>query len=193
MENIQGDGRVPIAVYHKQIKPNERISMNPALQTELNTLIRRLDGLSPAAKRDRDRILTEAAGPLRSAIAGRAPQSDKPHNRYSTPKISGKLRAPKGRGVIAATYQPGNLRKSINTLRFRRSKAVFIGPKVDKRGSGRGADGYYAHMVNFGTIHQAPQHFVEAGVNAAGNIAVRIASELLRQKILSYAGANGLK
>lgn len=166
--------------------------MNPALQSELNTLIRKLDGLSAASKRERDRVLTEAAGPLRSAIAGRAPQSDKPHSRYSTPKISGKLRAPKGRGVVVATYQPGNLRKSVQTLRFRRSKAVFIGPKV-RRSGGQMPDGYYAHMVNFGTVKQPAQHFVEAGVAAAGGTSLRLAAELMKRKIESYGAQNGLK
>lgn len=166
--------------------------MNAQLQSELNTLIRKLDGLSGATKRERDRVLMEAAGPLRSAIAGRAPQSDKPHSRYSTPKISGKLRAPKGMGRIVATYQPGNLRKSVQTLRFRRSKAVFIGPKV-RRSGGQMPDGYYAHMVNFGTTQQSAQRFVEAGVAAAGDTSLRLASQLMKRKIEAYASQNNLK
>ncbi len=166
--------------------------MNAELQSELNTLIRKLDGLSDATKRDRDRVLTEAAGPLRSAIAGRAPQSDRPHSRYSTPKISGKLRAPKGSGVIKATYQPGNLRKSVQTLRFRRSKAVFIGPKV-RRSAGQMPDGYYAHMVNFGTVKQTAQRFVQAGVAAAGDTSLRLAAELMKRRIEAFASQNNLK
>lgn len=167
--------------------------MNAELQSELNNLIRRLDGLSEVPRRERDRVLTEAAGPLRAAIAGRAPVSDAPHSRYSTPKISNRLRAPKGSGVIVATYQPGNLQKSVSTLRFRRSKAVFIGPKIDKSGGGRMPDGYYAHMVNFGTQYQAAQRFVEAGVNVAGNTSLRLATELMKQKINTYATQNNLK
>lgn len=167
-------------------------NLNAPLQAELNTLIRKLDGLVDTARRNRDRVLMEAAGPLKSAIAGRAPQSDKAHKRYSTPKISGKLRAPKGSGVVAATYAPGNLRKSVQTLRFRRSKAVFIGPRVQRSG-GKTPDGYYAHMVNFGTVSQAPQRFVEAGVAAAGDTSLRLATELLKREILTYAGQKGLK
>lgn len=167
-------------------------NLNAPLQAELNTLIRKLESVADSAKRDRDRILTEAAGPLRSAIAGRAPQSDKAHSRYSTPKIAGKIRAPKGAGVIKATYQPGNLRKSVQTLRFRRSKAVFIGPKV-RRSAGQMPDGYYAHMVNFGTVQQPAQHFVEAGVAAGGDVSLRLATELMKRKIESYAAQKGLK
>lgn len=168
-------------------------NMNPALQSELNDLIRRLDGLEGMTRRVRNQVLTEAAGPLRAAISGRAPMSDAPHKRYSTPKIAGHLRAPKGMGVVKAVYQPGNLRKSIETLRFRRSRAVFIGPKVDKSGGGRMPDGYYAHMVNFGTVEQPAQRFVEAGVAAAGNVSLRLATELMKQKIEAYASQNGLK
>lgn len=167
--------------------------MDAALQAELNTLIHKLDGIPGIVKRDRDRILTEAAGPLQSAIAGRAPQSDKPHQRYSTPKANRSTRAPKGMGVVVATYQPGNLRKSVQTLRFRRSKAVFIGPKVDKAGGGKMPDGYYAHMVNFGTVHQSAKRFVEAGVAAAGDTSLRLATELTKRKIESYAAQKGLK
>lgn len=166
--------------------------MNAQLQQELNTLIRKLDGLPNVARRERNAVLTEAAGPLRAAIAGRAPQSDKPHRRYSTPKVAGKIRAPKGSGRIVATYQPGNLRKSIQTLRFRRSKAVFIGPRTS-RSEGRTPDGYYAHMVNFGTTGQSAQRFVEAGVAAAGDVALRLASNLMKRKIETYAAQNGLK
>lgn len=160
--------------------------MNAEMQQELNTLIRKLDGLAIMTRREQNAVLTEAAGPLRAAIAGRAPQSDQSHSRYSTPKVSGKLRAPKGRGVVVATYQPGNLRKSVQTLRFRRSKAVFIGPRV-QRGGGKTPDGYYAHMVNFGTIHQSAKRFVEAGVAAGGDVALRLATNLLKRKIEAYA------
>lgn len=167
-------------------------NLNAPLQQELNALIRKFDGLTDNMHRARNRVLTEAAGPLRSAIAGRAPQSDKPHKRYSTPKISGKLRAPKGSGVVVATYAPGNLRKSVQTLRFRRSKAVFIGPKVQRSG-GKPPDGYYAHMVNFGTVNQAPQRFVQAGVAAAGDTSLRLATELMKRDIQTYAAQKGLK
>ena len=167
-------------------------NLNAPLQAELNTLIRKLDGLVDTAKRNRDRVLMEAAGPLKSAIAGRAPQSDKAHKRYSTPKISGKIRAPKGSGTVVAIYKPGNLRKSLQTLRFRRSKAVFIGPRV-QRSEGKMPDGYYAHMVNFGTVSQAPQRFVEAGVAAAGDTSLRLGTELMKREILTYAGQKGLK
>lgn len=155
--------------------------MDAQLQAELNTLIRALQGMSDVAKKDTGRILTEAAGPLRAAIAGRAPRSDKPHKRYKS-------------GKVVAVYQPGNLSKSFSVLSFRRAKfAKFVGPKLDKSGGGKLPDGYYAHMVEFGTVHQTGQHFVEAGVNAAGGLTLKIATDLMKRKIDAYAAQNNLK
>lgn len=165
--------------------------MNAQLQIELNTLIRKLDGLADMTRRERNGILSEAAGPLQAAIAGRAPVGDAPHYRYSTPKLNNRLKAPKGMGNIVATYTPGNLRSSVQILKFRRSKAVFVGPKVQR--SAKTPDGYYAHMVNAGTIHQGAQRFVEAGVAAAGDVAQRMAINLMKRKIEVYATQNGMK
>ena len=168
--------------------------MNAELQNELNVLLHKLDGLKDIPRREQTRALTEAAGPLRAAIAGKAPQSDRPHKRYSTAKVSKKIRAPRGRGNVVAVYNPGNLRQSIQTLRFRRSKAIFIGPKLDKSRSGRLPDGYYAHFVEFGTAQGQPaQHFVKTAVGAFGNTALRLAAEVIRRKIETYAAQNGLK
>ena len=167
--------------------------MNAEIQREINDLVKKVAGLSGVTKRERDKILATAAKPLQGAIAGAAPKSAKPHSRYDTPKISGKIKAPKGQGRIVATYQPGNLKKSISVLRFRHSLAVFIGPKVDKTGAGKMPDGYYAHMVNSGTKHSSPRRFVEAGVGIAGNTAKSIAIRLLKQKIEAYAAQNNLK
>lgn len=173
--------------------------MNAQTQSELNALIRTLQAVSDVAKKDTDRVLKEAAGPLRAAIAGRAPKSDAPHFRYSTPKISGKLRAPKGSGVVRATYQPGNLSRSFQVLTFRRARfAKFVGPRIDKQGGGRMPDGYYAHMVNFNTANvdgsiRSGQHFVEAGVAAGGGVAISLAARLMKQTIDTYARSKGLQ
>lgn len=167
--------------------------MNAELQSELNIVIRAMQGLSPAAQKHSKQILTEAARPLVSAIQGRTPVSDKPHKRYSS--TGGANRAPKGAGKVVATYYPGNLKRSFNVLRFRKSKAVFVGPRVSGTTGdfrGRRADGYYAHMVEFGTKYARKQPFVAAAVNAAGDTVLRIAVTLFRREILTYAKMNGL-
>jgi len=166
--------------------------MNAELQSELNIVIRALLGLSPTAQKQSKVILTEAAKPLLSAIQGRAPVSDKPHKRY---RKSGSKRAPKGAGQVVATYYPGNLKRSFNVLRFRRSKAVFVGPKVSGNSGdfrGRRADGYYAHMVEFGTVKTSAQPFVRPAVSAIGGTVLRFATELFRREILTYAKQKGL-
>lgn len=167
--------------------------MNTELQSELNTLIRTLQGLTPAATKQSKKLLTEAAGPLVAAIQGRAPVSDKPHKRYKSSK--GTKRAPKGTGQVVATYYPGNLKRSFGVLRFRRSKAVFVGPKATGNSGdfrGRRADGYYAHMVEFGTKKASATPFVAPAVNAVGGTVLRFATELFRREILTYAKSKGL-
>lgn len=151
--------------------------MDAQLQSEINALVRRLRKVSYTAKRDSQQAFRQASPLLIAAIQGRAPQSEAPHSRYSG-------------GKIAATYYPGNLRRSFRTLTFRRSPAIFIGPRLDKQGSGgdfRGnrADGYYAHFIEFGAPAAGlpPRPFVAPAVEAAGPLTLRLATEFLKRKI----------
>ena len=162
--------------------------LDARLQAEMNTLIRRLREVSNDAKRESQQAFKEAAPLLISAIEARAPQSDAPHYRYSTPKATKALRAPKGFGRIAATYMPGNLKRSFRALTFRRSAAVFVGPKAFKGNpqgifSGRRVDPYYAHMVEFGTEKQKAQPFVKPAAESAGPTVLAIATRLLKRQI----------
>lgn len=171
--------------------------MDAQLQREINDLIRKLQGLTDEVKKESQEAFREAAGPLVSAIKARAPQSDAPHYRYGTAKIAGGIRAPKGSGQVVATYMPGNLQRSFRTLKFRRSAAVFVGPnlaKSNKTGTFAGArtDAYYAHMVEFGTINQPPRPFVRPAVAAAGGLTLRLATELLKRKIIAYGRKNAV-
>lgn len=112
-----------------------------------------------AKPENRRRIALAASHLVTAAIQGETPISDRIHYRYKTPKISGKLRAPKGLGRKVASYVPGNLRKSTMDLSERRSKykkfgIVIVGPLYSRKSRGnnigsskRNADGYYAHMV----------------------------------------------
>lgn len=147
------------------------------MQEEINTLIRRLRKVSTTARLESQNAFKEAAPVLISAIQGRAPESEAPHSRYKS-------------GRIVATYYPGNLRRAFRTLVFRRSAAVFVGPKLDKAGSGgdfRGnrTDGYYAHWVEFGAPAAGlpPRPFVKPAADAAGPLVLRLATEFLKRKI----------
>ena len=169
-----------------------RTKRNPmTTQQEINDLISTLRKISAGAKKESQTAFKKAAVPLISEIQARAPVSEKPHSRYSTPKAAGKIRAPKGQGRIIATYYPGNLRRSFRTLTFRRSSAVFVGPKLAKQNNqgefmGARADGYYAHMVEFGTMHNPAQPFVRPAVDSASGAVLNIASEHLVKYIESY-------
>ncbi len=155
-------------------------------QAELNDAIRKLRGVAPVIKKDIQDDLSEASRILVSAVQGRVPVSDKPHSRYSTAKVIKGIRAPKGMGRIVATYQPGNLKKAFRTLKFRRSEAVFVGPKL---GAAQ-ADGFYAHFVEFGTVQQPAQGYVKSAVGAAGRQTVEFAAKLIQRRIEKYAAQN---
>lgn len=108
--------------------------------------------------KSRRRIANAAAPLVVAAIQGEVPIGDKPHFRYKTSKLIGRLRAPKGMGNIIASYVPGNLQKSVQDLAQRRSRLkkigiVIVGPVISGKtgksiGSNkRNADGYYAQML----------------------------------------------
>lgn len=63
-------------------------------------------------------------------------------------------------GKVVATYMPENLKKSIGFFQPRRKRSnsivAYVGPK-----SGRGKyDGYYGHMVEFGTKYMRAQPYL---------------------------------
>lgn len=171
--------------------------MNAQLQQELNTLIRNLQGLSPSMKGRGTKVLVEGAEIMRAAIARRTPQGKSPHTRYQTQKANKNIRAPKGQGQAVATYQPGNLKKSFSVLRFRRSKAVFIGPQIDKSAGGKMPDGYYAHMLEFSSKNvdgslRPGKGFVAAAVAMVDNTVLRYVVEGLKGNIRKYVRSRGL-
>jgi hypothetical protein len=114
---------------------------------EINKLLKSL------SKAERKKLARPAAKMMQQAIASKAPVADVPIRRYSTPKVAKMMKAPKGMGVVVATYHPGNLSRSIKVLSFRKSGYLFVGPKVDKKGSSGDfnsaskVDGWYAHIV----------------------------------------------
>ena len=155
--------------------------MADPIQLEVDALIRKVRKISETAKKDSQQAFKEAAPVLISAIQARAPESDGIHVRYSN-------------GKVVAWYYPGNLKRAFRALLFRKSAAVFVGPKLDKAGSrgyfsGKRADGYYAHWMEFGAPGAGipPRPFVKPAVQAAGSLTLRIASEFLKRKIDSYA------
>lgn len=141
--------------------------------SDLSNLSKQLRKVSQNMKKEERRILTKSAKPLVEAIRMRAPVGDEPHYRYSTGKLVKAVRAPKGMGNKVATYKPGNLRDAFKILPLRRTRAVIVGPKVDKGGKGgvfgpgTKQDAYYAHMVEFGTLYSVPKPFVRPALSSS--------------------------
>lgn len=168
--------------------------MDAQLEKDIAAAVLKLRGVSKAAGRAATRALTRAARPLVEEIQFRAPTSDEPHSRYDTPKASKRLKAPKGQGKIVATYTPGNLERSFDVLKFRRSRAVFVGPKIDKAGSkglfsGSRTDGYYGQWQEFGAPNAGipARPFVRPAVAAAQKEVLQIAVNDLKKAIERYA------
>ena len=170
--------------------------MNDAqLQKEINDAIAAIRGVSKSAGRSVKRALTIASAPLIDEIQSRAPVSDAVHYRYDTPKAAKNIRAPKGSGRIKASYAPGNLERSFDVLRLRRTKnAVIVGPEYDKSGSGGNftgerTDGYYAWWQEFGAPNAGivPRPFIGPARQAVGGEVRKIAAEELKKAIERYA------
>jgi|18_taG_2_1085343.scaffolds.fasta_scaffold05869_5 HK97 gp10 family phage protein len=158
--------------------------MAKTLEQEVKEAIKKLQLLPKEfSKKTKRKMLRKAAKPLINAARNNIGDSNEPHYRYKTSKASNKLRAPKGKGNVVAVYHPGNLRKSIKALTFRKSSDIFVGPRVAKRGSGghygKGSrvDGYYAAMVEFGTRNTAGQAYMRRAVPAA--------TQAVQKKIIS--------
>ena len=141
--------------------------MDAQLQKDLNQVINTIRGISGAISKEAQTELKAAAKPLMLAIKSAAPRGTKTHKRYVS--HGRKNRDGRGEGNVAATYKPGNLKRSYRVLRFRRSKlAVFVGVKL-----GGKVDGYYAHMVNNDTQNvdgsmRMGKNYVQKAVSALG-------------------------
>jgi HK97 gp10 family phage protein len=130
--------------------------MEAGLQSDLNGLIRKLQGIEAAVKKDIKGDLKEASTIIVSAIKGRAPIGTRPHGRKGT------------------VYLPGNLRKSVQALPLRRTRnAVVVGP----RARGGTPDGFYARFLEFGTRKMTARPFIEPAVNQSLPIAQSFALE----------------
>lgn len=160
--------------------------MDAQLQADLNRALKALKGVEPFIRKSGKEDLREAAKILSTAVAIRTPVGKVTHKRY--PKLGGGKKAAKGSGNVLGTYRPGNLRRSIRVLNFRRSSAAFVGAK-----RGKSPDGYYVHWVELGTPNQPAQEFFKKAVASAGNATLNKAIQLLSRRIQSYGVNNGLK
>ena len=129
-------------------------------------------------KKGQQKILRSGALVIKKAVKAASPKSKKTHFRYNSAKLDKSKRAAKGSGQVEASYEPGNFERSISTMTFRKSSAVFVGPKIakgNKNGhfSGNRVDGYYAHMVEIGTVNYSGKHPIRTGYEASKGLSIK--------------------
>jgi len=155
-------------------------------EKELYNAVKKIDVLfgDIVSKRQRKAMLRKGAKIVREAARANIHDSDKPHYRYRTSKLSGSKRAPKGKGQIVATYYPGNLRDGIQIKSFRKSYDLFVGPVtrsaatasvfgVETAGQKSNVDAYYAHWVEFRNPESKSHGYMRRGVQSSKNIAIK--------------------
>ena len=108
-------------------------------------------------KRTMQAVYRKAGRTYVKAARAKAPIADETVKRYSSP---GEGKAAKGQGKVAATYRPGNLKKSIGTWvrRSEKSPHLYLGARYGKRS--RTYDGWYYRFVEFGTVNQPARPFL---------------------------------
>lgn len=98
-------------------------------------------------------------------------------------------------------YYPGNLKLSIKSLTFRKSKnAVFVGPKIVKRrktGDEYGktsskVDAYYAAMIEYGTMNMDKTPYMRPAYEATKNQVIQIATKEVEKLVSEWANRNQL-
>lgn len=108
---------------------------------ELQSVLRTFDefGNTVNDPKIRRKAFNKAAQIVKKAAQSKVKDSQKPHYRYN--------------GSVKTTYYPGNLRKSLKRLPFRKTPDVFVGPVLRNKRAGkevgrnaRTAEGYYAAM-----------------------------------------------
>jgi|TARA_R100000773_G_scaffold26748_2_gene23226 HK97 gp10 family phage protein len=118
-------------------------------------------------------------------------------NVYRTPKLSGKLKAPKGMGKIYVKIKPGQLKKSIapyQTKAGRKSPYFLIGPKY-KFGVWTKPEkgGWFMHFVQFGTDTVKAQPFVGTALRNKGSQAGKLMENNLKILTKKTAKKNKLE
>lgn len=91
-------------------------------------------------------VLKAAARPTLAAAKSMAP-------------VGTRFRTRRSAGKPAATYAPGNLKRSLGilTVKDRKNAAIVVAVRAGKN---RKNDGYYGHMVEGGTVNMPAQPFM---------------------------------
>ena len=150
------------------------------MDAEINHIVKNLRKLGKTFdEKELRKISIKAAKPIVKAARAKIKDSNRPHHRYY-----------KG-GGLAATYMPGNLRRSIGVLRLKNTPEVYVGPRATKGKkngtySGGRVDGWYAHFIEYGVPHRAPIPFMRTAFDETKLVVVGILSRGAQRLFDSY-------
>lgn len=166
----------------------EMMNFQRDINREVNQIVKKLDKLPEQfTKRRRNILLRKASKIFVSTVQANVPISDRPHKRYNQD------------GKVVATYLPKNLYNSIQSMKFRKSDAVFVGPKITRKklsvygASTKTTDPYYAWMVENGTKHIAPRSYMRKGFESGKFLALHALREGVERIVKQYERKYGKK
>jgi len=168
-----------------------------ASNKEINIAISKLRGLAKEIgnQRTRKRILRKAAKPLVAAAKANVKNAEEPVKVYKTSKLNSKIRAPKGRGKVVSTIEPGTLKKSIGVKSLRKSPDIFVGITGKRKKLGFA---FYAHWVEFGAKNvdgsfRNPSPYMRPAVDSTKGIIGKILIEETTKAVNRWAKKNSVK
>lgn len=171
--------------------------MAESIERQIEKAVGKLEQYAKMLGKEKKPMLEYAAIPVIDIMRRRAPRGLKIHYRYLT-RGKGKPKAGRGQGNPVAKYLPGNLTGSVMQLPFRKTSAVFIGPKFGKGGSkgtfgGSKFDAYYAHMIEYGTKYARSRPFIRPAADQGLPIALKRIELAVRLFTKKYNDRYGIK
>lgn len=162
---------------------------NAQLSADIKKVLATLDKLPKELRGEvRKAILEKAAQPLIDAAKANAPQSDQEHFDYGK----------QGPNAQPTKYYPGNLKKSIRIIPYKKSFSVYVGPKVLKRGgkakaygrNERNVNAFYAGFVEFGTSRSAARPYMRPAFDQSKAQVLAIAAREMQKVVRQYEQKN---
>ena len=145
--------------------------MDSKLQSELNTVISKVNQLGSTIKRNAKKDMNSAAEIVALAARQNAPKSSRAHRLFGN------------------TIRPGTLKKAVARIPLRRARvSAVVGIKAGKRYGAK--DAFYGAFVERGTRFQSAQRFLERAAAATGGQAQAYAIQLLLKRINEFEKGN---
>lgn len=175
------------------------IKVDKAQVLNLEKLLKEVAGVMTKQKykQFRTKVAREGGKIIQKEIKNRIPKRRTPlgvTGRYSTPKLFGKMKAPKGMGIMT-TYQPvGTAKKSVKVFQSRLNRKfsdVTVGPMTKRNNKNPRFDGWYVRFLEQGTTNYSAQRPVKRGLIAGKDRALRTMEKLLIEKFDSVGKNHG--